>query len=212
MPSTQQSRSRARVFAEDYGLLVVAAFFALLGVVGVALWVFGDTAYARTLVDRYGLAALFLIFVLEGAMLLYFAPSELVVPISVGVLAQAGPDSYDLGVVAAILVVAIVGATVGQTALFLLAKRGGREWLLRKPWFRVSEGRLDRFDSWFQRWGPVVVPVSNFLPFTRGMLTVPAGVAEMRTRRFALLSAAGTLVFEAVLAAATLGLVSLGIV
>jgi hypothetical protein len=34
----------------------------------------------------------------------------------------------------------------------------------------------------------------------------------MRTRRFAVLSAAGTVVFESVLAAATLGLVSLGIV
>jgi len=212
MASTQSSRSRLRVFAEDYGLLVVAGTFALLGVAGIALWVFGDTEYARTLVDRYGLAALFFIFVLEGAMLLYFAPSELVVPISVGVLAQAGPGQYDYGMVGAILVVAVVGATVGQTALFVLAKRGGREWLLQKPWFRVSEGKLDRFDAWFDRWGPVVVPVSNFLLFTRGMLTVPAGVAEMRTRRFAVLSAAGTLVFESVLAAATLGLVSLGIV
>lgn len=212
MASPQSSHSRLQIFAEDYGLLVVAATFALLGVAGIALWVFGDTAYARTLVDRYGLAALLSIFVLEGAMLLYFAPSELVVPISVGVLAGGGPGSYDTPMVAAILAVAVVGATFGQTALFLMAKRGGREWLLQKPWFRVSEPKLDRFDSWFERWGPVVVPVSNFLLLTRGMLTVPAGVAEMRTRRFALLSATGTLVFESVLAAGTLGLVSLGIV
>lgn len=212
MPATESVRSRLRVFAEDYGLLVVAGVFAALGVAGIALWVFGDTAYARELVRRYGLLALLFIFLLEGAMLLYFAPSELVVPISVGILAQPVSGQHDYGMIAAILAVAVVGATIGQTALFVLAQRGGREWLLRKPWFRVSESKLDRFDAWFDRWGPVAVPVSNSLLFTRGMLTVPAGVSEMRPRRFAALSAVGTLVFESVLAAAAVGLIELGIV
>jgi membrane protein DedA with SNARE-associated domain len=196
-----RSTGRWRVLAEDYGLLAVAGGFALLGVAGIALWVFGDRAFARQLVSQYGLVALFFVFVLEGAMLLYFAPSEALVPIGVAVLAKT-PTGYDWTVVAALLGVAVVGATVGQTALFVLAKRGGREWLLQKPWFRIDESKLDRFDGWFHRWGPVAVPVSNALLFTRGMLTVPAGVAEMRTHRFALVSAAGTLLFELWLAAA----------
>jgi membrane protein DedA with SNARE-associated domain len=207
MASTESVRSRARLFAEDYGLLVVAALFALLGVAGIALWVFGDTAYARQLLSQYGLLALFFIFVLEGAMLLYFAPSEGLVPISVGVLATT-PGGYDYGVIAAILAIAVVGATIGQVALFTLAKRGGREWLLQKPWFRISDGQLERFDGWFDRWGPVAVPVSNALLFTRGMVTVPAGIAEMRTRDFALLSALGTLVFELFWAAAAIGVLN----
>ena len=64
----------------------------------------------------------------------------------------------------------------------------------------MSEESLDRFDAWFDRWGPVVVPVSNSLLFTRGMLTVPAGLSELDTREFVLLSAVGTLSFEAILA------------
>ncbi|MFC7135687.1 DedA family protein [Halobaculum litoreum] len=147
------------------------------------------------LASEYALVVLFAVFVLEGAMLMYFMPSELIVP---GSLLLFG---HSADTVVAVLAVAVLGATVGQTALFVVAQRGGREWLLQKRWFRVSEERLDKFDGWFDRWGQVVVPVSNSLLFTRGMLTVPAGLAEMDVRRFAVLSAAGTLVFEAALAA-----------
>ncbi|QGA81125.1 MULTISPECIES: DedA family protein [unclassified Halomicrobium] len=193
------ARSRLRTWAEEYGLLAIALSFVVLAGAGVALFVVGDEQLARELIQRYGLAALLVIFVLEGAMLLYFAPSEVLVPAAIGALATTDAG-YDWGVIVAIFVVAVVGATAGQTALFVLAQRGGREWLLQKPWFRVSESKLDRFDGWFDRWGHAAVPVSNALLFTRGMLTVPAGVAEMRVRRFAALSAAGTLVFETWLA------------
>jgi membrane protein DedA with SNARE-associated domain len=206
--ATDTARGPVRTFAEDYGLLVVAALFALLGVAGVALYVFGDTSYARQLLRQYGLAALLFVFVLEGAMLLYFAPSEALVPAAITVLAQT-TGGYDLPAVAAILVVAVAGATIGQTALFLLAKRGGREWLLDRPWFRVDEARLDRFGEYFDKYGLLAVPASNTLLFTRGMLTVPAGVAGMDTRRFVALSALGTLSFEAILAAGAIGVLEL---
>ncbi|WP_435348079.1 DedA family protein [Haloarchaeobius sp. HRN-SO-5] len=200
---TATIHGRLRVFAEDYGLLVVAGTFFLAGVAGILLYVFGDTQLARELIDRYGLAALFCIFVLEGAMLLYFAPSELLVPFGIAALART-ETGYDMVTVATILGIAVVGATIGQTLLFALAQRGGREWLLQKPWFRVDEGQLDRFDGWFHTWGRPAVPVSNALMFTRGMLTVPAGVAEMDVREFAALSAVGTLLFESWLAAAAI--------
>ena len=206
--ATDRAGPTVRRLATDYGLLVVAGLFAVLGVAGVALYFVGDTAYAERLLERYGLGALLLVFVLEGAMLLYFAPSEALVPTAIAVLARA-TGGYDLPAVAAILVVAVLGATVGQTALFLLAKRGGREWLLARPWFRVSESQLDRFGEYFDRYGLFAVPVSNSLLFTRGMLTVPAGVAGMETRRFVVLSAAGTLAFEAVLAGAAMGVLEL---
>ena len=209
-PDTPEApaRSPVRVFAEDYGLLAVAGLFAVLGAAGIALYVFGDTSYAQSLLRRYGLVALLFVFVLEGAMLLYFAPSEALVPAAVTVLAQRA-EGYHVPTVAAILLVAVAGATLGQTTLFLLAKRGGREWLLERPWFRVDEARLDRFGEAFDRYGVLAVPASNTLLFTRGMLTVPAGVAGMTTRRFVALSALGTLSFELLLAGAAMGVLEL---
>jgi membrane protein DedA with SNARE-associated domain len=203
-------RSRLRGFAEDYGLIVVAGFFFLLAVAGAVLFVFGDEQFAQRIIDTYGLPALLPIFVLEGAMLLYFAPSEALVPGAIEFLATA-PSGYQWATIALIFAVATVGATLGQVALFQLAKRGGREWLLQKPWFRIDESKLDRFDRWFDRWGRVAVPVSNALLFTRGMVTVPAGVAEMDIREFAALSALGTLVFETWLALAYHYAVELGL-
>jgi membrane protein DedA with SNARE-associated domain len=144
--------------------------------------------------SEYAFLVLLGVFVLEGAMLMYFMPSELVVPTAILLLADTVAE------MAVIVGIAVVGATVGQYALFKLAERGGREYLLEKRWFRVSDDQLDRFDGWFDRWGPVVVPVSNSLLFTRGMLTVPAGLAGMDDRRFVLLSALGTLSFETILA------------
>lgn len=203
-------RSRLRAFAENYGLLVVAGAFFLLAVAGVGLVLVGEEGFARQLIDRYGMVALAFVFVLEGAMLLYFAPSEALVPAAIAILAET-PSGFEWGTIALIMAVAVAGATAGQTALFLLARRAGREWLLAKPWFRVSKGRLDRFDRWFRRWGRPAVPVSNALLFTRGMLTVPAGVAEMDVREFALLSGLGTLVFESWLAVGAYYAIELGV-
>lgn len=162
------------------------------------------TNLAANLLAEYGLIALFFIFILEGAMLLYFAPSESLVPFAVASPLATGMSDYAL-----VIGIAVVGATIGQYLLFLLAKRGGREYLLEKRWFRISDERLTRFDEWFARWGPVVIPVSNTLLFTRGMLTVPAGLAEMRDRRFIVLSALGTFLFESILAALTLGVIDI---
>jgi membrane protein DedA with SNARE-associated domain len=168
---------------------------------------FAETSeVAERLLSQYGLIALFVVFVIEGAMLLYFAPSESLVPTAVW-LADRGAQGTPWPTITAIITVSVVGATVGQYALFSLAKRGGREYLLEKSWFRISEAKLERFDGWFDRWGPVVVPVSNALLFTRGMLTVPAGFAEMDDREFVVLSALGTLIFETALAAITLGII-----
>lgn len=152
--------------------------------------------------SEFALAVLLGVFLLEGAMLLYFVPSEGIVPAAVLLLGTAPGD------LAAILAVAVLGATVGQFALFTAAKRLGRERLLDTRWFRVEDETLARFDGWFDRWGPVVVPVSNTLLFTRGMLTVPAGLADMDDRAFVALSALGTLSFECILAAVTMFVLS----
>jgi membrane protein DedA with SNARE-associated domain len=195
----------ARRLLVDYGVVLLFAVFAAVGI-----WLFlnRDSAFLRELLRQYWLPALFAIFVLEGAMLLYFAPSESLVPIAVGLAAGTDVAAGTPAVYAFIIATAVAGATIGQYLLFLLAKRWGRERLLAKPWFRISPSTLDRFDGWFARWGLLAVPVSNTLLFTRGMLTVPAGLAEMDDREFVALSAVGTVVFETALALLTLGVLS----
>jgi len=202
-----EARARSRTFVVDYGVFALFGLFALAGV-----WLFfnRDQAFVRTLLSRYWLAALFAIFVLEGAMLLYFAPSESLVPVAVGMAATTDVAPATTATYALVVVTSVAGATVGQYLLFVLAKRWGREWLLARPWFRVSEDRLADFEGWLERLGLVAVPLSNTLLFTRGMLTVPAGLIEMDDRAFVAVSALGTLSFEVILAALALGILELG--
>lgn len=157
------------------------------------------SAAAVRILERWGYPALLGVFVLEGLMLLYVAPSETLVPAAVVAFGDRP------GTLAAVLSIAVVGATVGQVALFLVVRRAGREYVLDRGWLGVSEAQLARFDAWVERWGPIAVPVTNTLPLVRGMVTVPAGLSDMRLRTFALLSAIGTLCFEGALLALTLG-------
>ncbi len=201
-------RDRSRRLVVDYGVVVV-----VVSIVAVGVWLFFNhgAGFVEVLLRRYWLLALFGVFVLEGAMVLYFAPSESLVPVAVGLasttdVAPAGPVTY-----ATIIGVSVLGATIGQYLIFLLAKRWGRDFLLERPWFRIGDERLAKFEGWFDKWGPIVVPVSNTMPFVRGMFIVPAGIAEMRDRTFVVLSALGTLSFETILALLTLGVFELGI-
>lgn len=204
-----RARQRSFEFVVDYGVFVLFAVFAA---VGVYLFFRPDTVDVESLLREYWLAALFAIFVLEGAMLMYFAPSEGLVPAAIGLAKTTDlrPDTYPE--YALIIGTAVAGATVGQFMLFLVAKRWGRDRLLERPWFRIGDENLAKFEGWFDRWGLLAVPISNTLPFTRGMLTVPAGLAEMDERTFVVLSALGTLSFELLLALAALTTFQLGFV
>ena len=206
--SAQFRDSTARL-AMDYGVFVVFGAFAVLGI-----WLFlnKDQAFFEALLREYWLPALFGVFIIEGAMLLYFAPSEALVPAAIVAAQKTSVAPANTTTYVTIIVTAVVAATIGQYLLFLLAKRWGRERLLERPWFRVSDDQLTKFENWFGKWGLFAVPASNSFLFTRGMLTVPAGLSKMRDRDFIVLSALGTLSFEVLLALAAFGVLELGII
>lgn len=144
--------------------------------------------------SEVGYLVFFAICVLEGAMLLRFMPSELVVPSALLLMGSS------LSTVVTIVALAVAGTTVGQVVLFYAVRRLGRGYLVESRWMPVTDERLDRFDDWFERWGRLIVPVSNSLLFVRGLFTFPAGLSEMRTSTFLVLSAVGSLTFQSILA------------
>ena len=150
------------------------------------------TVLRDLLMTEYALVVLFCIFLLEGAMLLYFMPSELIVPGAIYLMGRQW--------LVPIILVAVVGATLGQYALFTLAKRGGRQVLFSSSLIPITEAHLSKYEKRLDKWGPIAVAVSNSLLFTRGMITVPAGLGNISDRRFVLYSALGTLLFESLLA------------
>jgi len=87
------------------------------------------------LTSEFGLIILLGLCLLEGTMLLRFMPSELVVPTALLFIGTSVPEV--VGVVA----IAVVGTTIGQAVLFLVVRRGGREYVLERGWLPVSEQR-----------------------------------------------------------------------
>mgnify|MGYP000639128871 CR=1 FL=1 len=146
------------------------------------------------LTSEWAYLVLLALCVLEGLMVLRFMPSEVVVP---GALFFIGTSLAD---VILIIIVAVIGTTTGQMLLFVLVRRGGRQYVVQRRWFPVSEERLERFDRWFDSWGPIVVPLSNTMLFVRGLFTFPAALSDMRWRTFLALSALGSTVFQTILA------------
>ena len=153
--------------------------------------------------QQYGILFLFAVCVLEGAMVLYFAPSEALVPVSIAVL---GADAFT---VAAVLFSSVAGSTLGQLTLFLGLRSYGREWL-DTSWIPFAQDRhIERSSKHFESYGGFAVAVTNMLPFVRGTMTFPAGLTSYSVLKFAVASLIGSLVFQAALAAVAVNASSL---
>jgi membrane protein DedA with SNARE-associated domain len=119
-------------------------------------------------------------------------PSEVVLPLA-GSLVASGSLSFLVAVLAA-----TAGSVLGAWALYALGRFGGRPALLRLgPLLRIDEARLARAEAWFARRGDWLVVVGRLVPGLRAVVSIPAGTARMPIWRFTLLTAIGSLVWNA---------------
>src|SRR5919199_6517280 len=100
---------------------------------------------------------------------------------------------------AAFVVIALAGVLgnlVGAVAGWALGSYGGRRLLERHGrLLHVTDKRLDRAERWFDRFGTVAVPLGFATPVIRSFVAIPAGIAELRLRRFLPLALVGIAVF-----------------
>lgn len=122
-------------------------------------------------------------------------PSEVVLPLG-GYLANRG----QLGLVA-VLVAATIGSLTGALVLYAVARRVGhdrtRALVARIP---LVEGRdVDRATEWFARHGRAAVFLGRLVPGVRSLVSIPAGTQHMPVLQFSLYTAAGSLLWNALL-------------
>lgn len=118
-------------------------------------------------------------------------PSEVVLPLA-GFLASRGYLSLGGAVTAA-----TIGSCAGALLLYLLGRQGGRPLVLRYGHLlRIDARLLARAEGWFARWGDLVVLGARVVPIARSVVSVPAGTMRMRFGRFAVLTAAGSTVWN----------------
>ncbi|HET9392422.1 MAG TPA: DedA family protein [Candidatus Rubrimentiphilum sp.] len=141
------------------------------------------------LVDHYGYFGLYVVMTLANVG----APvgSELVLP-AAGALAATG----HLSSVWLTIAVAVAGELSGQTIGYAVGRYGGRPFVERfGKYVHLGHAEIERAHSFFERWGSFAVFICRFVPFIRGVVGVPAGIAEMPLVPFYLWTFFGSLIF-----------------
>jgi len=110
----------------------------------------------------------------------------------------ASQEGMSLFSVIPLIILGALGATIGTTAIYLIALKLGRRILLRYLKFlKISEKKLERVEIWFEKYGDKAVFLGRMIPVMREMISVPAGLLKMKFPKFILYTFAGSLVWAA---------------
>ncbi len=150
-----------------------------------------------------GLPFLAVVFFMEGALIGKMLPTDFLLPAAV--ILYATQSQFYL----TILVITVTSSTAGQYWLFNRFKGKNLEDLHHSQVIRISDENMDKIFRSFEKRGLKAVTISNFIPFIRGLLTIPAAVEGFDSRKFVIASALGTLVLHSFLVAVGAGLVTL---
>lgn len=86
-----------------------------------------------------------------------------------------------------------IGATLGATIIYFVAKGIGRTGLERYlKYGRIKKDSLDKADRWFERYGDKSVLVGRVIPGIRSIVSIPAGIFNMRLTKFLLFTFVGS--------------------
>ncbi len=97
------------------------------------------------------------------------------------------------------IILGAIGATIGTSAIYLIALKLGRVVLLRYlKYLKISEKKLQRVETWFEKYGDKAVFLGRMVPVMREMISVPAGLLKMKIPKFVLYTFAGSCVWSTV--------------
>ena len=158
---------------------------------------FVDAAFA--LLVYVGLPALFVFFVLKGALIGKPLPTSIFLP---GYVLAIGADRTET---ALIVFVSATGYVAGQLVVYSAARRSGRSGIESAPRVSVSEERLDQVEDLFDCYGGPAVFVTNFVPYLRGLIFVPAGIAKYPVLPLVFYAFTSTFIYHVAIVAIAVG-------
>ncbi|MEM3251534.1 MAG: DedA family protein [Thermoplasmata archaeon] len=138
---------------------------------------------------KYGYTAIFFLMMLESMMLPI--PSEVIIPFG-GFLAYKGYLNI-YGVITA----ATLGGVVGSYIAFLIGYYGGRPFILKYgKYMLIDKENLNRAEKWFNKYGRISVFTTRLVPVIRTFISLPAGIAKMKTSLFLFYTFLGSLIWS----------------
>ena len=126
-------------------------------------------------------------------------PSEVIMSLT-GIAAARGQLNLWFAIAAG-----TAGAMLGNILWYLAARALGHDRL--KPfvkrhgkWLTVNWRDVQKAHDWFDRYGVWIVLVGRVMPTIRSLISVPAGLLDMRFRNFVIASTVGTAIWTSLLA------------
>ena len=124
-----------------------------------------------------GYAGVFLLMILESCGIP--APSEVIMPFAGFLVATA---KFNFWIV---VLMGTLGNLVGSSLAYYIGWKGGRPLIEKYGKFMlISKHDLRKADKWFAKYGETAVLIGRFLPVVRTYISFPAGVSEMKFRKF----------------------------
>ena len=158
-------------------------------------WISGSILSSTTLnsfMMTYGYASVFALMALESASLPI--PSEVVLPLA-GYFVRVGTLSFW-----PVIAVSTAASLAGALLDYYLAKWLGRPFVVGLlKLFRLHRNSLDRAEAWFDRSAQWTVFAARFVPGLRTIISLPAGLFEVKIERFVLMTLAGCFAWSVIL-------------
>lgn len=142
-----------------------------------------------SLVDHFGYAGLFIGMALGNIG----APigSEIVLPVAGGLTATGHLPYLWMTVL-----VAVAGELAGGSVGYAIGRFGGRALIDNYgKYVHLSHENLNRVHAFFEKYGNFAIFICRFVPVIRGIVSIPAGLAEMDLAPFYFWYALGSLGF-----------------
>ena len=142
--------------------------------------------------ELIGLQVLFLIFISKGALVGKVFPTSVFLPGYV-ILTSA---SVTWAVIIAI--VTGIGYVIGQFIVFAGTRRYGTSYITQLPYSTIDPDseRFDQFDEWFNTYGGLSIFVTNFVPWIRGLVTIPAATSSYSRARYLFHTTSSTVLYH----------------
>jgi membrane protein DedA with SNARE-associated domain len=122
------------------------------------------------------------------ALMIEVIPSELVLSYA-GFMVSSGKLSF----IGAFLG-GVIGGTAAQLFLYWLGYYGGRPFFKKYgKYLFISEKHIESAETWFNRYGTIVIFTARFIPVVRHAISIPAGISRMSLTAFTLYTFAAML-------------------
>jgi membrane protein DedA with SNARE-associated domain len=144
------------------------------------------TGYITDLICTFGYPGIMFLMTLESACMP--VPSEIVMPFAGFGVQQGRLEFFATGMAGAL------GCLIGSVLSYVVGYYGGRP-LLEKygRYILITRHEIDLAHDWFTRYGVATVFIARLLPIVRTFVSLPAGIARMDFKKFAIYSFVGSL-------------------